>query len=233
MSLVADRLILPDTPGWIRYFDHRLPGETPHPDDDFFKGPTMNSAWSAIAPVSGTATPTQGHGLMSLVIAGTSSANAAGLVKSIGGLTAPVTIESAVWGGWGVNIDMAGIWFTDGTSSSSNVAALWWSIPQATIRFETGTITSVGDPPAGVVSTISQMQFNQWLYMRVVWKSANTWALNYSLDGVSWTRQSFSATYSKTMTPTHFGLSGTTWNGGTPTMATYQYFRVYNADLSV
>jgi hypothetical protein len=71
-----------------------------------------------------------------------------------------------------------------------------------------------------------------WLYLRLVWTAANTWGFAWSPDGVSWTDYNFS-TFAATMTPTHFGPWVSSWGQTVPLVASFEYVRVTESDLSV
>lgn len=68
------------------------------------------------------------------------------------------------------------------------------------------------------------------MYQRLIWTAANTWKFQWSYDGTFWMTHSSGA---RTLTPTHFGLNVSTWGGGTQRLATWDYFRVTEADLSL
>lgn len=214
-------------PQWM--IDLAVRPATPHSYDDEFDDDSLDAAWTAIAPAGGTVTPTESRGLLSVKYSGIASDDGGGISRSLGALTAPVTIETFVkYSGMSVNYNMVGLFFADGTTSTDNTASVRWYNDLMSYQSGTWTDNDVGGQ-AGI--GISYMQPGG-LYIRLIWKSANTFALTFSGDGINWTRGNLASTFSRTMTPTHFGLWVSNWGSGVEGIATYEYFRVYESDLS-
>lgn len=96
-----------------------------------------------------------------------------------------------------------------------------------------GTLTAMSSASPGAVGyTDYRSPASTHLYLRLIWTAANTFAVNHSWDGVTWIDSS-SSTISDTLTPTHFGVSVSTWGGSTVAYAQFEYVRVYESDLSV
>lgn len=229
MTFATDRLVLPRTPEWLGYLNQRLPGETHHADDDFFTDGTVDSAWNTVA-ISGTVSPTEGRGQMSIGFHSQASADFGGILKSMGSLTAPITIETSMTMlGENSQFPMVGLAFSDGVVAASNSFTTRWYPKNSLIGIQSGTLTNLEGSSTAELAFIKISR----LYHRLIWTTSNTFAASYSPDGVTWTRASLAATYSKTMTPTHFGLMTSAWGGGTDVMvALFDYFRVYESDLS-
>lgn len=228
---VRDNIVSGWTPGWVRYLDHRLPDETAHVDDDFFK--SDSSADYTEQTVSGSATWTIERGLLSVEADGQTSGDAAAYLKAITSASAPMTIETRVRLLVPVQASNTfGIGFTDGTGTSANVA--WTSMFDGTsagARLRAGTLT---DWFTDVNVTVATLAVSAWVdvYTRCVWTAANTFAGSWSRDGVTWIDWG-ATTFSKTMTPTHFGFIVGSQSGAEVFNASFDYFRVYDADLSV
>jgi len=171
---------------------------------------------------------TEKYDVLSALVYDTSSNQVAALLKSMGSLTAPVTIECAVrMFGLMSNYFMCGPVFSDGVLATSNAV------------FQMPYILN-GDPTfslrSGTLSIISAItHFNLvanrssvygWLFMRLTWVSANTWLAQWSPDGVTWTDFD-QGNKTANITPTHFGIGFSAWGGGaSKKIATVEYFRV-------
>ena len=75
------------------------------------------------------------------------------------------------------------------------------------------------------------MQGAGLFYWRVIWSATNTFKGYFSFDGVSWTRFG-GGDATVTLTPTHFFVGVSTWGDVDIGMATFEYLRVTEADLS-
>lgn len=218
-------------PDWVVYLIERLAGETGHTDDDFFASDSSGDYTEQT--VSGSATWTIDHGLLSAVVDDQSASDAAAFLKSITSASAPMTIETAInMRGIAEDSNTIGLCFTDGTAASSNVAhaAFFATASNSGLRIRGGTLT---DLFATLNNTIQQPTFRFFgdtLYIRLAWTAANTWKAAWSGDGVTWTDYG-ETTDSFTMTPTHFGVYTTTHGGSNPLLSTFHYFRVADSDL--
>ncbi len=235
MSFASQQLVrYRNVPDSVRYLSQRLPDETPNDDDDFFIGSSIDASWTE-STVTGSATWTQSQGVMSLKADSGATGDATTQLESITASGPPYTIETALkmWDYAG-DFHSIGIVFTDGTASSSlTLSAQLSSRANGTTQFQaySGTLTDTNNSER--VSVDRAHPFIETIYIRVVQTAANTWAFNYSSDGVSWEDINI-APFSFTMTPTHFGLMGTNFASTTvPLMGTWHYFRVYESDLDV
>ena len=167
-----------------------------------------------------------------MLVEGGNNADFQGLLKPLDSLTSPLTIEACfrLYGTTSGGTTMMGIGFTDGVLAASNLMfARTWSTNGAVGSMH-GTLTSV-DSAATVMGTRGGNNISNHIYFRVVWKSANTFTILVSPDGVSYDDWGL-GDVSKTMTPTHFGIACLNWGAGDPSFGTYEYFRVTESDLS-
>lgn len=231
-----DLLVSGWTPENIRYLHHRLPDETPHTDDKFFAEGAPASASSGTAvTASGTGTWTEGRNRLHVAADNQSSNDITAYLWAITSASAPITIETK--GRLLSKLDANPMWgliFTDGTTTSSTVAghAIYQGNNVAlTINANfTGTPTSMS--VSNVHSDLDPGFVHMGLYMRLIWTATNTFAWSFSLDGVNWSDFDAS-TFAQTITPTHFGVWASTWGQAYTVPAAFDYFRVYDADLSV
>ncbi len=227
-------------PEWVSYLAARQSDETPHTDDDLFTSDT--SADYTEQTVSGSATWTTSRGLLSVSFDDQVATDAAAYLKAITSASAPMTIETSVQilaeeiGG--SEFAMAGLMISDGTATGSKcqILELGLSGPGSLgqIYARRGTLTNLAGTGSNSIGNglfVGSTPFSRF-YMRLIWTAANTFAVAYSLDGVTWTDKG-AATFAHTMTPTHFGFYTTTWGGNNEALASFDYFRVYDADLSV
>lgn len=229
---VTDAVIAADMkmPEWMRYLAGRLSDETAHTDDDFFDD---DSKGFTETTVSGTATWTEKYGRASVVFSGQTAGDAAVALYAMTPSSSPVTIETALTRiGIDANYPSIGLCFTDGTTASDNIALV--RIVNAvntgaiSIRNCAGTLTSYTTVNT-IVSSHTSMPFMN-LGLRFIWKSSNTFQIQFG-DLVSWSTLGF-ATLSKTMTPTHFGMFVSSQSYAEPSIAGFDYLRVYESDLS-
>lgn len=232
MTLASHKLLRPRTPEWVEYLNQRMPGETAHVDDQFFHGPTHGGTE---VTASGSVTWQTRYGVLSGNPTNQSANDMAAVVWPLTSAAAPMTIETRgmILAKADAN-PMLGLLFANGTSTGDSISAvsLYMSNNAAVTVLATfsGTYTT-----ATVSNVISDMDAAAPLipfYMRLVWTAANTWAWALSYDGLSWTDFN-SSTFAVTLTPTHFGVWATSWAQPYPAPATFDYVRVYDADLSV
>lgn len=208
-----------------------------HTDDDEFAG-TGLGGWTEL-DVSGTTTWTEDGHAANVVFDDQSSGDVCALVKAITSASAPMTIETAVSAALHDTASlMLGIFFADGATAGDNVVAvLWWTGTGVNnFALDDGTFTSgLGSAvkftsPGHESSVLAQ---GTPFRVRLIWSAANTWKFQVSPTGLSgsWTDWG-STSYTVTMTPTHFGLIVSTFAGGSPGSASFEYFRVYNSDTS-
>jgi hypothetical protein len=218
-------------PQWMSDLAAR-PGE-PHAYDDEFDDESIHGDWTEL-DITGTTTWTESGGKLS-VLADNQTANDFGVqLKALDSLTSPLTIDTVRVSSAPVGMNaMSGILFSDGVISSSKAWANMAYFPsnagweRTTIQARTGTLTNMGTASGSVQhqNPISQ------LYLRLVWSAANTFKVLWSPDGISYVSHS-TASHANTMTPTHFGLFASTWGTNAEMVASFDYFRVTESDLS-
>ena len=227
-------------PEWVLYLAGRQPDETAHTDDDMFG--SDSSADYTTQTVSGTATWTIGRGVLSVKADDQTLGDVSAFLKSITSASSPMTVETSVQifapEVSASEFAMAGILFTDGTATTSNSAAFALELngsSSAGQLFERrGTLTDFqADGSTGLTGGlfVGSTPFSR-AYLRLIWSAANTFEVAVSGDGVTWTDRG-ATTFSQTMTPTHFGFWVSTQGGNDEFLASFDYFRVYDSDLSV
>jgi len=226
---------IPTFPGsWLSAMFARP--EASHEDDDDFNDGVIDASWTQRTP-TGTAEWAEGLDVMSVKTWSQSGGDPAVIIKPMTGATTyPITIETAMRAmSRDVAYLMAGIIFADGTSGASKcvVSMPYWSSAENWIMsFREGTLDGIG-------STYTNIPMNEgpqpwpWLYQRLVWKDANRFTYGWSIDGVTYDWALTGAGWSVTTTPTHYGLWVSSWGTSTRGMASYEYFRVTESDLSL
>ena len=221
-------------PEWISYLAARQADETADADDDFFDDATK-TGYTELA-VTGTATWTELRDRMAVKALSGATGDASVALKSITATGPPLTIETAVMPDLvGSDFNLYGICFTDGTVAASNVvwvAMLARASGANNIQVATGTLTAINGSSKVSFSNTSG-NHRGLTYFRLVQTASNTWAANYSTNGVTWHDMAL-APFSFTMTPTHFGLFVAQHNSTTvPLMASGESLRMDEADRDV
>lgn len=224
-------------PEWVSYLAERQGDETPHTDDDFFGSDSSGDYTEQT--VSGTGLWTIGRGVLSSVFDSQADNDLSVFMKSITSASAPMTIETRLRT-WVPTIDTinAGIVFTDGTATSSKSIIFSSAASDANYRagiliLSRGSLTSFIDTNTAITPANAGWSGSyQSVYLRLIWKSANTWQISHSMDGNAWLNQGLGDT-AFTMTPTHVGFGVSTRTHASEWAATFDYLRVYDADLSV
>lgn len=232
---LRDFLVSTAIGGEAAYLDHRLPGETAHTDDLFFKGSDL-AAGTVVTPTGGSPTYDQSEsmGKLSLRLADGDTVNDLyGVAWSLTPSSSPVTIETRVTLTPGSLTTQAygfSVGFADGNTASDNVAG--FLLRKESTGLETWDVAGTYDS-ATLGSGLNQhyTQGDVGLYVRVGWTAANTFVCNFSYDGVLYTAGTFSS-HSRTITPTHFYVA-VAMNQVEPGMAAFDYIRVYESDETV
>jgi hypothetical protein len=116
---------------------------------------------------------------------------------------------------------------TDGTAATSKCISVDRVILAPgnagdSFNIRAGTLTNFGSSLAVGVS--ANRYHMPWQHMRLKWTAADTFAVEFSPDGVSWTALGIAAqTYA--MTPTHMGVAVSSNGGSNPKIATFEYLR--------
>lgn len=187
---------------------------------DHFDNESLDAAWTEVTP-TGTVTWTEGKDALSAKFKNQSGNDCAALLKTMGALSYPVVVTTAVRVLNVGNYCMAGPVFTNGTTAASNAI---WAMPFVnTLSLRTGTLTNIS-ATLGTERLVST-QWIGWLYIRMIWRATNTWNIEWSPDGISYTDYAGgNLTYS--MTPTHFGLGVSAWGNTLDQIASFEYFDV-------
>ena len=215
-------------PDWVEHL--ATPDDSPNAADEFDNA----SIGATNITTTGTVTWTESRGLLSVkVIASSMTASDLDMqviALSGGATSSPVTIESRanLWAPGGTTAPRWFVGFTDGTTSAANIVGV--SGTNSQINRSAGTVTAIGSELN--LGSASGGVANAWLYVRVVWVSSNTFQIQVSPDGVTWTNMGTSS-HAITITPTHFGVGVAGWAHGEDVIASFEYLRVYESDLSV
>jgi len=227
MTFASDQFLA--APEWVHYLNGRLPDETPHADDVFFDGSSNPTGLT----VSGTVTWTEARGLMSAVYDDQTAEDMACQLYSFTTASVPMTVETAYRMDGATNvIRMAGVTISDGTTSTSNMVRAGFYLGGTPLRrftFAEGTFTAHATAAGDEINHDNASQ--GIAYVQLIWTASNTFKSRWSIDGVTW-YDPF-GTDAQTMTPTHYGVWVSTWGGAVPSLASFNYIRVYDSDLSV
>lgn len=204
-------------------------------DDEFADSSFDTGVWTVVDPASPTIAGaiTEDADVLSVLHPGGDAAQEFhGIMQSVGSLTPPVTVETAMrWIGANQNYVMAGVGFSSGvTHGTDDVLMAGISQPASTAipnwfhrRFDGFNSFISGDDQfySGMLPSVMP-----WVHVRHTWVSSNTFRAEFSPDGISWINPA-GADHSVTLTPTHMGMVLSTYGGSLPKVFTYEYFRVY------
>lgn len=234
ISAADVRAVIQALHDWIpateRYKQGRLAGETAHASDDFF---SAYSGYTEATP-SGTPNWAVSRGGLSSRFVNVASANIAATLKAIPAAGMPTTIETCVSMTIdGTNNPAVGLLFTNGTGTTATFAGfgimtasgggVGWSTPSGTLNSAT----------SGLNAIVGTWTMGSSMFIRLIWSASNTFEVAVSPDGQQWVDFTLT-TLARTFTPTHMGFYVTNWNSSTSMQAvTFNYLRVYDADLSV
>ena len=223
-----------DPDNWMSALFRRPSDETVHAVDDEFDNASKDAAWVESDP-SGTTVWTEKRHVLSASFFGQGDADIATFMKPLA-LSAPVTIETAfrVFAD-DPNFATVGLLFADGTASTDDGVGVRFyttNTAQSWINIRNGTLATFSSAPSGVSNVeISAGSFPfSHLYLRMIWSATNTWKTMYSIDGITWLNAVGTGT--STLTPTYMGMFVSAWTGSGKHAASFEYFRVTEADLS-
>lgn len=224
LALTADSGGGSPVPQWMTDLAVR-PDGTPHADDDEFDGASLNPVWTAVT-TAGTATWSQEAGLLAGDVEGQASNKTAALLRPITSPAAPMTIATVVVASGTNTATRLGLMFTDGTDFTSHAVACDLNMSSGETYCRAGDIEALVLSPGSVGAAYGR--FIGRLYLRLEWVAANTWQIGVSPTGTMWRWLASPASY--TMTPTHFGVYGSTWGAsGGAAIVGFEYFRVYES----
>jgi hypothetical protein len=198
--------------------------------DDEFMDNTTDTVWEEVTP-SGTAVWTEYGGLMSCRFGSQDSNDCAGLIRTIGAWAPPIYIHTAVRTmSMNTNYHMAGLLFSDGNTTSSNVV---WVMPYTdstnyyeTLSLRSGTFANIS---TSAYTVSARTGGHGWMHQRLDWVNSNTWKAWYSPDGISW-HSAGQVNQSITMTPTHFGVGVSSWGDtSVARIASFEFVRAYES----
>jgi hypothetical protein len=207
--------------------------ETAHADDDEFDDDIIDAAWTELV-VTGTTVWSEKGSRLNAEFIDQASNDLSPILKSLGSLTSPVTIETAVTASAILtSFTQFGLVFADGVVAGSEAVAAKLQYPtvsgQITQSLLAGTLTNM---TVNVTTTLNSSGAGNMVYLRLIWSAANTWKYYWSFDGQVWVQHRTAG--SRTMTPTHFGLFVSTGNvTAFDRVAAFEYFRVTESDLSL
>lgn len=191
---------------------------------DHFDDASLASAWQSVTP-TGSATWTEGKDVLSVKCVSQASQDCAGLIKSLGALSYPVVLTTAIRQLSVPNFGMAGLLFSNGVTSAANVI---WAMPYFDTSagfnhsFRTGTFDNISSV---IITERRNQMWSGWLYQRLIWRATNTWSYEVSPDGVTWTDYG-NGNETFAMTPTHFGFGVSSWGSTLDQIASFEYFDV-------
>jgi hypothetical protein len=194
----------------------------PNADDDEFDDNNF-SGWTVVQDSSPLLTITEQNDVLSIAHpGGDAAAELHGIVKaktwSVGDY-----VEACVQGlGAFQNFNIIGLTASDGLTYGAGVQMVYQYSPIESIscirRF---TNWSTNTATSGLFA--APTRFPGLMFMRLKYVSANNWAGFQSPDGISWVN--VTGTIAGTLTPTHAGISVTTWGGANPFAWSVKYIR--------
>lgn len=154
---------------------------------------------------TGTTTWTERAGLASAKFAGQSNADLGALLKAHTFVVGDEFATRLRFLGEDTNHTMVGLAFTDGVIATSNVVAgiAYNGDGTAKVSDWHGTLTNLATAVA-VHDGLQTLQWSDGVYVKLIYSAANSFEIQWSPDGVSWSNFG-TAAFAKTMTPTHFG----------------------------
>lgn len=207
------------------------PGSDPYGLDDEFNDASIDASWILVNPSPVRATWTEGADVLSCYASGNGGGQYNAIMKSLGGVSYPLTIETAFryLTPYAYNYFMQGVMFANGVTWGSGVAIGSESYTNSGYALS-GLVSLHAQPTAYNSDGARNGQMGlQWtgsvFYHKVVWSAANTFSCYVNPDGVSWITVYSNLAY--TLTPTHVGLDCSTWAGSSACIGSYEYFRVY------
>ena len=209
-----------------------VPGSNPYGLDDEFNDASIDASWILVNPSPVRATWTEGADVLSCYVA---PGNAVGqynaIMKSLGGRSYPITIESAMryLTPYAYNYLMLGILFANGVTwgSGVNIGSEQYTENNLAVsgRFSLHEQPTAYNSDGARNGQVALQWTGSVVYHKVIWSAANTFSFYASPDGVSWITVYQGKSF--TLTPTHVGLDTSGWAGGSACIGSFEYFRVY------
>lgn len=177
-----------------------------------------NSGDFTTVTVTGSQTITEREGILSVLFASQTANDLNAFLKARTFSVGDTFATRIRIYGQDTNFGMGGIAFTDGTASTSNVAAAlaYNQTGAAQVAAWHGTLDNVATS-AWNISGSENFPWSDGVYVSLEYDAANTFIAQYSADGISWSMLG-QTSFAKTMTPTHFGPVWSRWGGGASVM---------------
>jgi len=188
--------------------------------DEFDDG-VIDAAWVQVAPSAGSVTWAEGNHRLGALVTAVPDVGAGAIIRPIGTAwgTAGEIVETQLMSGPRTGLIRCGFLVADGAVAGSNsVGVLMDSVSDVRASFVVrGTVAS---PYATAFTALGLGGTGDQMRCRIVAKTADLIAFQFSYDGVSW--QEAATTFSITTlgwTPTHVGFSfccqsnGENWGG--------------------
>ncbi len=206
----------------------------PNAEDDEFRDGSINADFDQMDG-SGTGATTwieDGDIIGVAIPAGDAGGELHGQLKDIAGIGVGDYVEVAVRIGGNAGGDItAGLCFNDndhvwGSSGVQAVGLFGWNRTANSMDFWLGEWNGLATIPGSISTAGATVVQTPWIYLRLVYEAANSFRLDWSVDGVNWVN-SIPAT-AITLTPTGAGMvcgsPGNANPGGI--LASWEYFRV-------
>lgn len=198
------------------------PAATGGEDDDFNDG--SFSGWSSVGAEAITATESLGRASL-LHPGGGTTAKFSAYVKSHTFATNDWCEVAMRTSGINQSHNMVGICHSNGTVQGTSNAIHWlWRTNNATWRRQSNN--GFNADTANAEYGIPQYGQGGEMFLRLRYEGSNTFRGYVSCDGVTWIDLTGAVSY--TLSPTHWGMSITTWGGTAKCLASYAYFRTGN-----
>lgn len=208
----------------FRHIDPVTDKSRVHDYNDHFDDASRAAAWTEVTP-TGTAVWTESSDVISVKVKNQGGDDVCGLMKTIGALSYPLVITTAIRMLALPNYCMSGLIFSNGVTSASNVIwGMTWLDGAYGFNhgFRTGTFASINSI---IITERRPILLGPYLYQRFIWRATNLWSLELSPDGVSWTDYA-NGNETFSLTPTHFGLGASAWGSTFDQIISYEYFDV-------
>lgn len=225
------------TDSWLANLFSRPSTESAHTDDDEFDTDTSADYTEVDISAGGGQTVAIDAHVASIIHAPSSGASGdfQGILKPITSASAPITVQTVYEGHGGGGTNGHGtpyVCFTDGVVAGSNLVAAAYA-GGIDFRINYGTLTAMDSSTTSAALMGNDLPgWTSRLYMRVIWKSANTFTAQWSVDGVGWNDFGL-GNIAKTMTPTHVGVGFSNWGVAEGSNSKFDYLRLTDSDLSL
>ena len=193
-----------------------------HTGNDEFNDASIDGSWTQLTIQGSVSFTEEGDSFSSVASGGNSVALSGALLKSIP-ISSGGYIQTALRlaGNDGNTSVQAGLLFTDGVTAGANMAWGLISLPD-TFAVSNQQLNDYGHWVTTFNKAVSHW-IMPWLHLRFTWVSSNTFKLEASPDGISWSDFS-SGNQTVSITPTYAGL-GWRVGGSDVIIASFDYCR--------